>query len=143
MPIKPYHQLLALLLLCCAASLQAADDYLVNASPEHVNGATTINTTKAKELFNEGVIFIDVRSQMAFDKGRIPDAVLLDLKTDFTKENLAAEVAPSDPLIIYCQGPKCTRAAVAIEKALQWGYQEVYYYREGFPSWKEAGHPVE
>lgn len=121
----------------------AADDFIVESSPEQVEGAPTIDDATAKSLFDQGAIFIDVRSQQAFDKGRIPDAVLLDLKKDFNQEALADVAAPDDTLVIYCQGEKCARAAEAAEKAVAWGYTDVKYYRSGFPGWKAAGYPVE
>jgi hypothetical protein len=31
----------------------------------------------------------------------------------------------------------------ACEKALGWGYGQVYYFRDGYPAWKTAGLPVE
>jgi rhodanese-related sulfurtransferase len=121
----------------------AKDDYLVESSPESVAGATLVDDAKARELFDQGVLFVDVRSQQAYDKGRIPDSLLLDLKKGFSREALAAEATPEQPVVIYCQGIKCSRAAVAAERALEWGYKEVYYYRSGFPGWKEAGYPIE
>jgi rhodanese-related sulfurtransferase len=138
-----YRMILATFLGLLAAMTQAADQFITEASPEQVAGATTIGNAEAKELFDQGVLFVDVRSQKAFDKGRIPDALLLDLKTQFNQEALAAEAKTDAPIAFYCQGPKCGRAAVAAEKALAWGYQQVYYYREGFPGWKKAGYPVE
>ncbi|MBF0220435.1 MAG: rhodanese-like domain-containing protein [Gammaproteobacteria bacterium] len=123
--------------------LMAADDFLVDTSPLTVEGTTAIDNAKAKQLFDEGVTFIDVRTQEGFDKGRIPDSILLDLKKGFSKEALAAVVSPADPLVIYCQGPKCERAATAASNAVSWGYTKVYYYRDGFPGWKKANYPVE
>ncbi|MBK1649675.1 rhodanese-like domain-containing protein [Rhabdochromatium marinum] len=129
--------------LCVVSLTQAADDFIVQASPESVAGATTVDDATAKTLFDDGVIFIDVRSQQAFDKGRIPDAELLDFKTQFTAAALADIAALDEPLVIYCQGPKCARAAEAVQQALDWGYTDVNYYRSGFPGWKAAGYPVE
>ncbi len=135
--------LLAALLLFFTGLAQAADDFLVDASPETVEGTTLVGNEEAKALFDKGVVFVDVRTKKGFDTGRIPDAELLDLKNGFSKEALAALVKPEDEMVLYCQGIKCKRAAVAAKKALSWGYTKVYYYREGFPGWKKAGYPVE
>lgn len=121
----------------------AADEFIVSASPETVAGAKTVSNTEAKALFDKGVLFVDVRSAKGFKKGRIPDALFLDLKKGFSKESLSAEAGLSDPIAIYCQGPKCKRASVGVKKALSWGFKEVYYYRDGFPGWKKEGYPVE
>jgi rhodanese-related sulfurtransferase len=135
--------LLAWLLALLTGFAQAADQYLVEASPETVDGSTLVNNSEAKALFDKGVVFIDVRTKKGFDSGRIPDAELLDLKEGFNKEALEALVKPDQEVVIYCQGVKCKRAAEAINQALSWGYTKVYYYREGFPGWKQAGYPVE
>ena len=34
------------------------------------------------------------------------------------------------------------RASLAVRKALDWGYQNVYYYRDGFIGWRARGLPV-
>ncbi len=35
------------------------------------------------------------------------------------------------------------RASLAVGKAVDWGYTEVYYFRDGFIGWRAAGHPVD
>ena len=34
------------------------------------------------------------------------------------------------------------RASIAVRKALDWGYDKVYYYRDGFIGWRAQGLPV-
>ena len=34
------------------------------------------------------------------------------------------------------------RASLAVGKAIDWGYQKVYYFRDGFIGWRAAGLPV-
>jgi rhodanese-related sulfurtransferase len=34
------------------------------------------------------------------------------------------------------------RASLAVGKAIGWGYQRVYYFRDGFVGWRAAGYPV-
>lgn len=135
--------LLALGALLTLGTALAAEDFIVESSPEQVEGAATIGEEQAKALFDQGALFIDVRSQQAFDKGRIPDAVFLQLEDQFTQDALGELVKLDEPVVIYCQGEKCARAADAAERAVGWGYGEVYYYRSGFPGWKAAGYPVE
>ena len=112
-------------------------------APMQVSGATTIDEKKAKELFESEVAFVDVRKDSDWDAGRIPGAIHLDLKKNFTKESLAEEVSTGEQVVFYCNGEKCLRSSAAAEKAVQWGYSKVYYFRSGFPSWKAAGLPVE
>jgi rhodanese-related sulfurtransferase len=88
-------------------------------------------------------LFVDVRSQKAWDVGRIADSVLLDIKLNYTDKNLLAEMKKTDPAIIYCNGKTCLRSAKGAMLAVKWGFTNIYYYRDGYPAWKKAGFPVE
>ena len=108
-----------------------------------VDGATTVTTEEAKKHFDNGVLFIDVRSDKAWNAGRISDAVLLDIKSKFTEANMLAEIKKSDPVVIYCNGETCLRSSKGAKKAVAWGFTQVYYYRDGYGAWKKSGFPIE
>lgn len=112
-------------------------------SPTDIVGATTINANTAKELFDNEAAFIDVRKNSDWEAGRIPSAIHLELKGNFTEATLADEIDKNENVVFYCNGEKCMRSSKAAKKAVDWGYTQVYYYRDGFPSWKAAGYPVE
>ena len=112
-------------------------------SPAAVDGATTVNAAIAKELFDRGVPFVDVRKGKDWDAGRIPGAIHLDVKKVLSDETLAKVAGKDQEVTLYCNGPKCMRSSKASTKAVGWGYQKVYYFRDGFPAWKAAGYPVE
>jgi len=112
-------------------------------SPKKINGAITVDASKAKQLFDKGVVFIDVRKDKDFAAGRVPDAIHIELKKVYSKNTLGKAVSMDQPVVIYCNGHSCTRSAKAAEKAVSWGYKNVYYFRDGFPSWKSSGYPVE
>ncbi|MDH5408597.1 MAG: rhodanese-like domain-containing protein [Gammaproteobacteria bacterium] len=112
-------------------------------SPKVVPGAKTVNAQQAKKLFDQGVIFVDVRKDKDFAAGRVPDAVHIELKKVFNKGTLGEHVKQNQKVVIYCNGHSCLRSAKAAEKAVAWGFKKVYYYRDGFPSWKKSGYPVE
>lgn len=114
------------------------------AAPLTVEGATTIDAAEAKRLYDEGVAFVDPRGDADFEAGRIPEAMHLPVKgSEFTKENLAKLVDPDEPVVFYCNGQKCGLSSMAAAKAVSWGWNKVYYFRDGFPGWKSAGYTVE
>lgn len=117
----------------------AADEISVMSVP----GATTVDSAKAKSLFDKKVAFIDTRNDKDWEAGRIPGAAHLDVKTAFTEESLAKVIKKDGEVVMYCNGEKCLRSSHAAEKAIKWGYTKVYYYRDGFPAWQGAGYPVE
>ena len=114
---------------------------LVDESPSgfDVEGATEIDVTAAKALFDRGVTFVDVRSTGAYKEGHIPGSVHLDLYTALSAENLAEYGAKDEEVVFYCFGESCYRSAHACAKAITWGFTRVYYFAGGFPAWKEAG----
>ena len=112
-------------------------------SPIDVDGATTISVEEAAELFDEGVVFVDVRKSTDFEAGRVPGAVHLDIKINFTAEALQAEVDKGDKVVIYCNGQSCMRSSDASAMAVGWGFTSVYYFRDGYPAWEASGLPVE
>lgn len=116
---------------------------LVSATPESVDGATTVDAAAAKQLFDQEAAFVDLRKQNVWNAGRVPGAIWLDFKNTFSEQTLAAEVDKDEQVVFYCSGVHCPRSAKAATRALGWGYQKVFYFREGFPAWKKAGYPVE
>jgi len=112
-------------------------------SPETVDGATTVSTQEAKQLFDRGITFIDVRSNRDWEAGRIPGAIHIELKHELTDESLGAVVRKDQPVVLYCNSIGCMRSSHASQKAVSWGYTKVYYYRLGFPDWKRAGYAIQ
>lgn len=117
--------------------------YAAEVSPETVTGATTIDVKKAKSLYDNGILFIDVRSDKDWKAGRISKAKHIELKKSFTKESLTKYAKKSDKIVFYCNGATCLRSSKASAKAVEWGYTNVYYLRLGFPAWKQAAYAIQ
>lgn len=112
-------------------------------SPETVAGATSVDANMAKSLFDQGVLFVDVRKDSDWDAGRIPGAEHLELKKIYDEASLAELMGKEEAVVIYCNGPKCMRSSEASAKAVSWGFKKVYYFRGGYPDWVAAGFPIE
>jgi rhodanese-related sulfurtransferase len=114
-------------------------------APAELKGATTVNADAVIELIqkNDNLVILDNRSVADYDAGHIEGAVRL-IDTDITAEAvLAAKVKSRDtPVLFYCNGLKCGRAAKATMKAVEWGYGKVYYYALGLEEWKQRGLPL-
>ncbi|OUS24783.1 hypothetical protein A9Q99_23605 [Gammaproteobacteria bacterium 45_16_T64] len=137
--MKLLQSVFSILLLTLSTMLFAADKI----SPETVTGATTVNASEAKALFDQGVLFVDVRKDKDWNAGRIPDALHLNVKTLFNAENLLKEIKKTDPVVVYCNGPSCMRSSKAAKMTVEWGFTKVNYFRGGLPAWKAAGYSVE
>lgn len=130
---------LCMIMLLAVPMAFAADEISVMSVP----GATTVDSAKAKQLFDKKVPFIDLRNDKDWDAGRIPGAVHLDIKTKFNEKSLSKVAKKDGEVVVYCNGEKCLRSAEASEKAVKWCFTKVYYYRDGFPAWQAASYPVE
>ena len=111
-------------------------------SPEKVEGATTIDAVRAKTLYDRDVPFIDVRDDVDWNAGHIPNAIHLEVYNVFSETRLSSIVGKNEEVVIHCFGTVCARSTAASKSAVSWGFTKVYYFREGFPAWKAAGYPV-
>ncbi len=134
--ILQYAVVLVSLMLAPIAGLAAV-------SPITVNGAVTVTAEQAAELFDQGVVFVDVRKGSDFDAGRIPGAIHLDIKSAYNEAALEGVVAKGEPVVIYCNGESCMRSSEASALAVEWGFSQVHYLRDGYPAWEAAGFPIE
>jgi len=113
-------------------------------APMQINGATTVNAQQVVELVsgNPNLVILDNRKAEDFGAGHIEGAIRL-IDTDISAESLAKHIsAKNAPVLFYCNGLKCGRAAKASEKAIQLGYQKVYYYALGMEDWNKQGLPL-
>tara|TARA_R110002167_G_scaffold39839_3_gene122769 strand:+ start:782 stop:1195 length:414 start_codon:yes stop_codon:yes gene_type:complete len=137
--MKPLIYALSLLFAMASTDFALAG----KTSPGDVTGAKTIDAAMAKQLFDQGTLFIDVRKNADYEAGRVPGAHHLELKKVFSDEALAKVAGKADAIVIYCNGHSCMRSSKASAKAVEWGYTKVHYFRDGMPAWQSAGYPVE
>jgi rhodanese-related sulfurtransferase len=114
-------------------------------SPVKVDGATTIDLATAKDLFERGVPFVDVRSARFYYDGHISRAAHLHWTGMFTEAALSKVATKDQEVVIYAwhysDGPWYERASESCKRAVSWGFKKVYYFQEGYPGWKAAGYP--
>jgi adenylate cyclase len=118
-----------------------------------VKGATTIDVHTAKSLHDRGVTFVDARPENFRNKvGWIPGSVSLPESRSNTPNNgrltektFMNILDKTDEVVFYgfVGGGAGDDSAFASAKAVNWGYQNVFNFPEGFSDWKEAGYPVE
>lgn len=131
---------LSIVVVLWANLVAAAEDI----APRHIMGATTINTDTARLLLARGYVFIDVRKPEDYHSAHIPGAQHLSVNSrDFTASNLQAIVSKQEALVFYCNGAHCLGSSKASQKAVEWGWRYIFYYRDGIQGWKEAGFAVE
>jgi rhodanese-related sulfurtransferase len=131
--------LLALATMLSLGAAAAAQD-----APLEIAGAKTVDAKQIFELVSQApnMVILDNRKPEDFAAGHLEGAIRL-IDTDVTAETLAKHVATKDtPILFYCNGVKCGRAAKATEKAVQFGYSKVYYYALGMDEWNAQRLPL-
>ena len=113
-------------------------------APMQVAGATTVDAQKILTLVEAkpDLAIIDTRRAEDFNAGHLDGAVRL-LDTDVTADALGGIVkTKAAPVLFYCNGTKCGRAAKATETAIGLGYSQVYYYALGMEEWNKLSLPL-
>lgn len=131
--------LLAVAMLAGLAGAAAAQD-----APLQINGATTVDARQIFDLIDKypSLVILDNRKEEDFAAGHIEGAARL-IDTEVSAETLVKHIAAKDaPVLFYCNGVKCGRAAKATEKAVQLGYTKVFYYALGMDEWNKEGLPL-
>ncbi|MCP1200650.1 PQQ-dependent catabolism-associated CXXCW motif protein [Notoacmeibacter sp. MSK16QG-6] len=135
--------------------------------PETLNGATVVSTQTAFELWQDGqVAFIDVMPRppkpanlpegtIWREKPRlsIPDAIwlpnvgygrLADVMHAYFRAGLKKATAGNrdHPVLFFCLDD-CWMSWNAAKRALEYGYEQVYWYPKGTDGWTFDDHPTE
>lgn len=113
-------------------------------APMEVAGAKTVNAREIISLIEKtpNLVILDNRQPQDFAGGHIEGAVRL-LDTDVNSDSLAKAISTkATPVLFYCNGLKCGRAAKAAEAAGKMGYTAVYYYALGMDEWRALGLPL-
>ncbi|MEA2094129.1 MAG: rhodanese-like domain-containing protein, partial [Pseudomonadota bacterium] len=113
-------------------------------APENIPGATSVSAEDVVDLIlsNPDMIIIDSRKKTEYLKGHIEGAVNI-LNTELALEDLET-LAPdrTQVLLFYCNGTRCLRSSDSINKAIDWGYTTIFWFRGGWKEWTEKRLPV-
>ena len=113
-----------------------------HAGSDHIRDISLLD---AVQHFNRGsAVFVDARHPTDFDAGHIRGAVNLYL-ADQEKwlSDFMASTDPAKVIVAYCDGEACHLAPDLAEFLFFNGFDNVYYLKNGWSVWKEAGYPAE
>ncbi len=126
----------------------ALSAFLIWTLPASAGSVQIVTLEETKNLaLREDVVLVDNRAPDLFQLGHLPKAVNLTYKEQGSEENVMTKdsLGPykGKTLIFYCSGNR--RAFHASNAAIKWGWrpEKVFWFKEGFPFWKEKGLPVE
>lgn len=105
-----------------------------------------ISVAEAKQLWDEGAIFIDTRKTEAFQAGHVEASMRLTIdmitQGSFGDVLLFLQSDPNVPVVVYCDGGQCDESQIVRERLVRSGFPNIKIMVDGFPGWKAAGHPV-
>lgn len=129
----------SLTILCQVAT---GNDKIV--SPESIDGTTIVDAAGLIETVRQvpGLVLIDSRIKADRKEGFIEGSVSLP-DTETNCESLA-EIVPTrtTPVLFYCNGINCGRSATTASIAVDCGYTNVYWFRNGMEEWLEQEFPL-
>lgn len=107
-----------------------------------------ISSETAKQLFDEGALFIDGRMPEEFSSGHIKGAVNIDYKVfkDLPipqRQELLKEVSKDRLIVSYCGSDSCEISIDNGYEIAKAGYDYVKIYLGGYKDWKNLGYPIE
>jgi len=122
-------------------------------TPESAKGAVVVDDAEVKKDHGKVKIY-DVRKKAEYVEAHIAGAISvpyeekseLAVNFDASKDSLDLSKFTADknePVTVYCNGPRCWKSYKAAILLVKAGYKNVRWYREGYPSWKAKGYPVE
>ena len=96
-----------------------------------------ISAAEAKQMIEQGVTVVDVRTPAEWHGGHIPQAQHVPLDSILARPR---DVLKGDNLIFVCQVGQ--RSALAAEMAAAVGFKTLYNLEGGTDAWVRAGYPV-
>ena len=111
-------------------------------APTKINGVVTINSNQAKRLHDIGALFVDVRPYTQWQYGHVEGSHNLDLRAGFRQLLTPGVLDKSTPIVIYGNSTYHMRGAIGSYLAALWGYQRVFFLRDGYFSWLARDYPV-
>ncbi len=147
---KPAHAVLYCILLACALQAANLQAQAINSAdgkpmaPPAIDGAMNLTAEQVITLIltTPDLVIIDARKRSEYIKGHIQGAVNL-LNSQMDETTLGSYASNKNvALLFYCNGPRCMRSSDAVQKALGWGYRNIFWFRGGWNEWSEKRLPV-
>lgn len=105
-----------------------------------------ITNDDARQLFDDGAVFLDARRTSVYNEGHIQGArnmAVWEADVDNKVFALFDELTDQQqPIVVYCTGGNCEDSHMLAQKLWGIGYENVLVYTDGFPGWQSINGPV-
>ena len=94
-------------------------------------------------MFEEEVLFVDIRSSEDYRIDHIPQAISMPFRQYVRNPSLIKTFLDGRPLVLYHFNPDCREVLYVGKLMKEQGVYDMMLLKEGFAGWIEAGMPVE
>ncbi len=101
-----------------------------------------VTLAQARQLYEQGVIFVDARGDEYFVEGHIPRAWKSGSYMDLMFKLDSAQIR-SDPIVIYCNDDECGSSETLAFDLYDEGFTQLFVFKGGWQEWNDAGYPIE
>ena len=101
-----------------------------------------ISLDKAKDFFENGVLFIDARDEVYYNDGHIKNA----MKNVFLMElifNIEEKQTKEEPIVVYCGDPGCGDSEDLAYDLQNEGFKKLFVFKGGWLEWSAANYPAD
>ena len=97
-----------------------------------MNDIAQIDVAQAKELFESGATFVDIRDPASYEAAHIPGALPL---TDANIEKFVSTHEKNKPIVVYCYHGNASQGGAGY--LMDQGFQKVFSLAGGFELWRQ------
>ncbi|UCD99250.1 MAG: rhodanese-like domain-containing protein [Chloroflexota bacterium] len=97
-----------------------------------------ISINEAHKLYQEGVYFLDVRTQEEWDEFHAPNSTLIPLDQ---LESRLGELPQDEQIVVVCRSGN--RSQTGRNILLDHGFDQVSSMNGGLAAWRSAGYPIQ
>ena len=122
-----------------AKKLEITEDIDLNSDESSL---LAISLDKAKDFFENGVLFIDARDEVYYNDGHIKNA----MKNVFLMElifNIEEKQTKEDPIVVYCGDPGCGDSEDLAYDLHNEGFKKLFVFKGGWLEWSAANYPAD
>ena len=99
-----------------------------------MNEVKEITLEEARRLLDSGgTLFVDIRDEASYQKGRIPGSFLL---CEDNTEQFVTQTDKSKALVVYCYHGNASQSGAAF--LMDQGFKKVYSLKGGFDLWRKT-----
>jgi len=126
------------IVLAAVAVIAVVAVILISRKPAAEPSPNEISISQAHEKYQQGVFFLDVRTQAEWDSYHIPNTTLIPLEQLGARVN---EVPQDREVVVVCRTGN--RSKTGRDLLVQAGYDQVTHMSGGVNAWQSAGYPIE